>query len=50
MGGANASSSITNFNLDNLLSAPGYIMIRGTNIGSDNRRLVKNLYVKGTWK
>lgn len=50
LGGANASSTLTNFNLDNLLSAPGYIMIRGTNIGSDNRKLVKNLYVKGKWK
>lgn len=46
----NSVSSIVNFSATaNITTAPSYMMIRGTNIGAEDRTLYKTLYVKGTW-
>ena len=50
LGGANAVSSLTNFSvIASVTTAPSYILVRGTNIGSGTRNLYKSLYIKGIW-
>lgn len=50
LGGANGAGTLTNTS-DGLSGiAPGYIIVRGTNVGATDRNLYKTLYVKGKWK
>lgn len=47
IGGANAAASITAS--ESLTTAPGYIAIRGTTLGTGTRTIVRTLYVHGTY-